>query len=360
MEENKSYGVQPDVENQPAEQTYGAPQEQPQEAQQTYGVPQGQPQETQQTYGQTNQQAYGQAYGQANQQAYGQTYGQANQQAYGQNMGYAMPPVGPDGQPLKNNYAMKMVFSILEILCCCMGNVVTLAMGIVGCIFSSKANKSYQQGDGQNFKSQSKTANICLWIGLGFVVLQLIVTVISFAIDAGKSTSTNSAAGGADAEVYVQVDGCEIGIPSTYAELEDMGFSVDSYNAGTTIDGGDFDFLQMTNEDGEYVMWCWFYNDSSTEKAVEECRLIGVDVDSNCENYQTYRTGEGLSFDSTAEDFIEAYGEPGEHDYEDGRDYYEWYFDNGSDVVWRVMEVTFIDGVLYDIDVDYKQARVLS
>ncbi len=262
--------------------------------------------------------------------------------------------MGPDGQPLKNNYVMKMIFSILEILCCCLGNVVTLAMGIVGCVFTNKANKSYQQGDGQSFKSQSKTANICLWIGLGFVVLELVVAIISSALDAGKTAGSHSTAGNVSAEVSVRVDGHEIGIPSTYSELEDMGFSLDSYDAGSIIEGGDFDFFQMQNEDGDYVMWCWFYNDGSASKAVENCRVIGVDVDSNCANYETYRTSEGLNFDSTPEDFIEAYGQADEYSHDSSQDYYEWYFDNGSDTVWRVMEVTFIDGELYDIDVDYK------
>ena len=68
----------------------------------------------QQTEGQPEQQSYGQP----EQQTYGQSYGQANQQTYGQNMGYGMPPVGPNGQPLKNNYVMKLTFSILEIISC--------------------------------------------------------------------------------------------------------------------------------------------------------------------------------------------------------------------------------------------------
>ncbi len=318
------------TEGQPEQQSYGQPN------QQTYG----------QSYGQANQQTYGQSYGQANQQTYGQSYGQPNQQTYGQNMGYGMPPVGPNGQPLKNNYVMKLTFSILEIISCCIGNIVTLIMGILGCVFTSKANTSYKEGRTEEFKSQSKTATICLWVGLGFLVLELIFVIIASVLYAGPSGD----------DLYVKVDGETINVPSDYSTLNEQGFSLDEYDAGTTLDGnGDFGLYQMMNEDGEYVMWCWFYNDSSSTKPLEECDIIGIDVDYYCENYEDYRTSEGLGFFDTADDFIDAYGTPDEIDRDGDEAFYAWYFDNGSDPVWRVMEVTFVDGMLYDIDVDYKK-----
>ncbi len=330
---------------QPNEQSGQQPYGQPVYGQESYGQPNEQ--SGQQPYGQP---AYGQeSYGQPNQQPYGQTaytnYGQANQ-PYGQNMGYGMPPMGPNGTPLKNNYAMKLTFSILEIISCCIGNVVTLAMGIVACIFTSKANTSYKQGKTEDFKSQSKTATICLWVGLGFLVLELIFIIVASALDAGTVSD----------DCYVKVDGERIEIPSDYAELEAQGFSLDAYDAGTTLEGnGDFGLYQMVNEDGEYVMWCWFYNDSSSAKPLEACDIIGIDVDYYCENYALYETSEGLGFFDDAEDFIDTYGTPDEIDRDGSEELYAWYLDDGSDPIWRVMEVTFIDGMLYDIDIDYKE-----
>lgn len=299
-----------------------------------------------------NQQPYEQPYGQPNQQTYGQSYGQG----YGQSTGYGMPPVGPDGQPLKNNYALKLTFSILEILCCCVGNIVTLIMGILGCVFTSKANASYKQGKAENFKSQSKTATICLWVGLGFVVLELIFVIIASVLYAGTGTGISTVISTVSGDIYVEVDGETINVPTDYTTLDEQGFSLDEYDAGTTLDGnGDFGLYQMVNEDGEYVMRCWFYNDSSSARPLEECDIVGIDVDYYCENYENYKTSEGLGFFDTAEDFIDTYGTPDERERDGNEEFYAWYFDDGSDPVWRVMEVTFVDGMLYDIDVDYKK-----
>lgn len=333
MENENSYYKQPEQQtyDQPEQQAYGQPN------QQTYGQP------NQQTYGQPNQQAYGQP----NQQVYG-----AN---YGQNTGYGMPPVGPNGQPLKNNYAMKLTFSILEILCCCICNAVTVLMGILGCIFTSKANNSYKQGKIEEFKSESKTATICLWVGFGFFVLEIIGATI-FAFLTPSTSGGAPYVGGIGEAIHVEVDGETISVPSDYETLNAQGFSLDEYDAGTSLDGnGDFGLYQMVNKDGEYVMWCWFYNDSSKEKPLEECAIIGIDVDYNCENYEVYKTSEGLGFFDTPDDFIATYGTPDETEYDGDEVFYAWYFDNGSDPVWRVMEVTFREDLLYDIDVDYKE-----
>lgn len=62
----------------------------------------------------------------------GNEFGTENQQNY--------------GQALKNNYGMKLTFSILEILCCCGCNIVTMIMGILGCVFTSQANSAYKEG----------------------------------------------------------------------------------------------------------------------------------------------------------------------------------------------------------------------
>lgn len=132
------------------------------------------------SYGQPNQ-SYGAgsgSYGQPNQaygtgaQGYGQQYGGAG---YGQ-MNYGMggtPPTGKNGKPLANHFGMKMTFSILEILCCCGCNIVTMIMGILGCVFSTQANTAYKQGSWDEYKSKARMATIFLWIGLGIGVVYL-------------------------------------------------------------------------------------------------------------------------------------------------------------------------------------------
>ncbi len=129
-----------------------------------------------QSYGQPNQgysqSGTGQSYGQPNQQ-YGGAYGQG----YGQPYGMTPPPMGKNGQPLKNSFGMKMTFSILEILCCCGCNIITMIMGILGCVFTTQANNAYKEGRWDEYQSKKKSASIFLWIGLGIAVVYLFVTI---------------------------------------------------------------------------------------------------------------------------------------------------------------------------------------
>ncbi len=140
-------GENPQTESGEAEQTEENGVAEQQEQQSYYSQPTQQSyysQPTQQSaYGQSEQQSYGQsaygqsAYSQPGQQSYGQsTYSQPGQQSYGQSA-YSQPsygaspvPLDKKGMPLKNNFGMKLTFSILEFLCCCGCNIITMIMRI--------------------------------------------------------------------------------------------------------------------------------------------------------------------------------------------------------------------------------------
>lgn len=320
-----------------------------------------------QTYGQADGQYGNQAYGQYGNQAYGepngqygnQAYGQPNQQfGYNQNMGYGMgmPSLGDNGQPLENRFAMKLTFSILEILCCCAGNLVTMIMGIIGCVFTAKANTSFKEGRWEEFKSEAKTSAICLWIGLGFFVVGMIGTILLWAAGLGEAFKEGFREGYYGTEdVYVFVDGTCIDIPMDYDDLEELGFHLQRDDVDEMLEAdGDYGLYQLVNDDGDEVMWCWFCNDTSRDAYLEDCEVIGVDVDYYCENYEIYRTSEGLGFSSTKEEFIDTYGRPDDTYYDGESEQLCWYLGDGEDPVWQVMEVTFVDGELYDIDIDYR------
>ena len=70
-----------------------------------------------------------------------------------------------------------MTFSILEILCCCGCNIITMIMGILGCVFTTQANNAYKEGRWDEYQSKKKSASIFLWIGLGIAVVYLFVTI---------------------------------------------------------------------------------------------------------------------------------------------------------------------------------------
>ena len=52
-------------------------------------------------------------------------------------------------------------------------------MGILGCVFTSKANTAYKEGRWEDFKSAAKTATIVLWVGLGGIILSVIMSVVT-------------------------------------------------------------------------------------------------------------------------------------------------------------------------------------
>ena len=104
-------------------------------------------------------------------------------------------------------------------------------------------------------------------------------------------------------------------------------------------------------------MWCWFVNNANSEHYASECDIIGVDVDIFCDGYERYQTAEGLGFFDTKDDFIDVYGRPDDTYFneDDDSELLCWYLGDGSDPVWQVMEVTFMDGLPYDIDIDYRK-----
>ena len=53
-----------------------------------------------------------------------------------------------------------------------------MIMGIIGCVFTSKANSAYKSGDVQEYKRNSKSATICLWIGFAIALVWLVFSII--------------------------------------------------------------------------------------------------------------------------------------------------------------------------------------
>ena len=98
------------------------------------------------------------------------------QNNYGMN-NYNMnqPPLDKKGRPMQNRFAMKLVFSILEMLSC---NLISLVCGILGCVNTAKANKAYKEGRWDDFRSAAKSSAIALWVGLGGVILSIILSIV--------------------------------------------------------------------------------------------------------------------------------------------------------------------------------------
>ena len=360
MQDENNYYTQPNG-NQSGGEPYGSP---------NYGQGYGQPnQQNGSQYGQSGQQ-YGDPYSQSGQQ-YGSPYNQSGQQyespygqqqygyssygqQYQQGMGYGMgmAPFDPNGKPIPNRFGMKLTFSIFEMLSC---NIFTMVCGIIGCIFTVKANTAYRERQWEDFKNHAKASAIALWIGFGLFILTLAAYLaISFA---GMGESEDESVYVGNGEAYVYVDGTYIDIPTSYDEMMRLGFYLSREDGSEMLEAGDVSLCKMYNSDGEPVMWCWFYNTGISTRDVADCPIIGVNVDNKyCENYNSFRTDKGLGFHSSVRDFMEAYGVPDDvRDVDYGRTKYVWYLGDKDDPIWRVMEVTFEDGDLYEIDVDFKR-----
>ena len=117
-----------------------------------------------------------------NANAYSQPQGNYDPNAYASYNTTPAAVVDEMGNPLKNNFVMKLVFSILEILTVFGCNVISCALGVVGLVFNLKANKAYKAGDGEGFKKAKKTSSLMLWIGLGAGILGIIIMILVFVI----------------------------------------------------------------------------------------------------------------------------------------------------------------------------------
>lgn len=440
MDENKEFGFSTENqqgENQPEQQVYGQPEQQAygQPEQQAYGQPE---QQTygQQTYGQPEQQAYGQqTYGQQTygQQAYGQqTYGQSEQQAYGQqtygqqaygqnygqaNYGMGAVPMGKNGQPLKNNYGMKLTFSILEILCCCGCNIITMILGILGCVFTSQANSAYKEGRWDDFKSKSKTATIILWVGFGFAVFSLIVNILTWTVGgAGEefmdefmaafeqgyeqgydaamgydddaddddddynynydydseteetetesetttvSEPVNVTPGDGFTDPTITVNGATVTFPMTYQELVTAGFYIDSEDEEYVVNKNEYYYPTLYDINGTDLGYVYIGNETEGPLAMKDCTVFGFDITSYGMEYEnvTFSLPNGLNQNATKDDFVAAYGEPDYEYVSDSYDHqsYQWY--SHSDMYYDTEEnsisVEFWDGALDEIDIKY-------
>ena len=395
------------------QQTYGEPEQQSYYSnpgqQSYYGQPDqayGQPD---QTYGQTDQTYGQQSYGQTDQTYGQQSYGQTSydQQFYGQsNYNAAEVPLDKNGQPLKNNYGMKMAFSIIEVLWCCCGcNFVTMIMGIVGCVFSSQANAAYKEGRWEEFRSKSKTTNIFLWIGFGFAVVGMIANILMWTVggfgeafmtgfeegynstyeDIYDSTYDDYYDSYDDTDSYdedpvdvpdadvpaapqevtpgegftdptITVNGGTITFPMSYGDFAAAGFSVDSEDAEYVINKNEYYNPTFYDAAGMEVGEVYIGNETDGALPMNECVVFGVNIDSYVmEDGTTFSLPNGLTQDSTVEDFMKAFGTP-DYDY-DGDDYesYQWYNHNDEyyDAEENSISVDFWEGGVDELDMRY-------
>ena len=318
-------------------------------------------------------------------------------------------PVDEKGRPLKNRFGMKLTFSILEIISC---NLISLIMGILGCVFSSKANTAYQEGRWEDFKSAAKSATIVLWIGLGGILLSVVISVLvlvaffqaiepyqdeileyiekeeslgyeefyeellqdsEFAdileeIEENMSDGSDADENYADqfditttvsgSEWYVfSINGEIYSVPNYPETFAESGLTWEDCYYTDTIGKDDYELYYWDDPvSNTHIGLVWIANASDEPCSPEE----GIAFKVNIENESVYGGnkpdfvfGDGLTFDSSLEEIVAYFGKPDdEYHYSDdttSSDTYYWYMDDD----YCGIEVDFYDGQFYEIYLEY-------
>lgn len=96
-----------------------------------------------------------------------------NNYNYDQYANYGNPMVDELGRPMKNRFALKLIVGIILIVCCCV-NFNGLIFGIVGLVYTSKANTAYNAGNPYEFRACAGVSAAMLWIGGILLALSII------------------------------------------------------------------------------------------------------------------------------------------------------------------------------------------
>lgn len=312
----------------------------------------------------------------------------------------------------KNRFGLKLIFSILEILSCCLLNPITLILGIVSLILTCNANASYKSGKMDEFRNAAKKATVLLLIGLAFDVLIAIIWAVTigninkeiknrgydnireyYEEMAGKesksekkeaegSASNAPASADPDSTEWLEedddidytladpdqlgeywkftLDGNSFELPLDFSKLMDAGYTFDDEDPTTVmLEGKDCIYDSILDKKGEVLLGeIEVYNPSDEEKPESECVVVSFTLyddtayDGNYE--QTLGLVGGLGFGSTMDEVRSALGDPSytddsnEDDEEIPCD--EWILD---DDFFNVLYIGYLDGKVAYFCADY-------
>lgn len=339
-----------------------------------------------------------------------------NQPNYGaggfnSNYGMGQVPLDKNGQPVKNRYGMKITFAVLEILTILGCNVLTFILGIIAAVFTSKANASYQQGRWDDFKSEAKTSTVLLWIGFSGFMIEVVIIFISLLMGVSlyneiqdsydyrlpKTYEGSSNAGNTDdtdyfgtadsetestenmdqsteapaitpsnvtpGEGFVEpsftLNGAAITLPLDYADVKELGFYIDTEDEEYYMNKNEYFYPDVFDANGNEIGCVYIGNVTDGAIPMKEGLVFGFEF-SNEDDMDAVADvvfSNGVTFSSTKEDLITAFGEP-DNSYEsesyDSQEY-TWY--NHSDQYYdsseNSIEFSYWEGVMDEITIRY-------
>ncbi len=312
-------------------------------------------------------------------------------------------PLLENGIPVKHNFPLQLTFGILEIASGFFCNIFATIFGVLGTVFATKANKSYEDGELHAFRTQKQTATVFLSIGGVFVGLYLLLIVIGviaaiyeddydrYRDPAPLPTQSSSSVDSteeyesgddyityrSDDYIYTQRTFVEHPSLEDYAKVEFDGkpfilpcLGEDLINLGYYVDDDFYEDLVAPLDDAYYML----FNDADLDQPIANIRVIN-DGDKEASpmdlpvvqifisDYSNWSGDDpvpmllvqGVTWGMTEEEMVELFGEADEESFllEDGEVYYAAYeyYCGSTREYYRNIEFIYEDGTLSEVTI---------
>ena len=258
------------------------------------------------------------------------------------------------GKKIRNPYALRLVLSILELVFCYLSLFLSIPAGILGIVFSKKANKAYKAGKVREFNNYARTAIIILAAGA------LSMWIVPIVLITGNSEGyiTNENADHPDFEDFNEftVDGTTLSIPCTYQDLEELGYFMDYSDTHRYTEPGYYKYEYLHTESAIDVLYLCLHNDSTEDAFLTEMSITSIAfwncMGENDQWFADYEFVNGLRFGMTEEEVLETLGEPNTRETWEDDEYTEvyltWDYSGGE---YCYISVGFVDGLLEYIEI---------
>ena len=309
---------------------------------------------------------------------------------------YSNVNLDSEGRPMKNRFAVQLVFAIVEILLCCV-NPVAMVLAIIALVFAIQANSAYAYNREIDFKVKSKVASILLIIGGIWTTISLIITILlsaSFMAFTGpimrdfgqiypdsdiedlledfmenydmegdiyKSEGYGKTLGKGDEplrEGYntFTLNGSAYSIPMTFEQFSQMGYALEEGYENYILEPNTYESMRIHSEDGYVTGMIRVSNNTGVLLPLEECivdyiQLENVSDEKDKNTLFDLTFANGLTVNSSYEE-IEAYmGKPTYMYIEEGAGYanYTW---NYYGEEYQTLDIHFKNGVIYKIGIE--------
>lgn len=175
-------------------------------------------------------------------------------------------------------------------------------------------------------------------------------------------TPSNVTEGNGYTDFNIVFNGTAMTLPLTYGEFSAAtGLSMDVTELNEMVSADDYDNYEITSvydANGEEVCSIWLYNLTDSDLAMQDCYVAGVlAYNDGYSKTPDLVIQNGITFASTQDEIKLALGAP-THTYssttDDGTSYESWSWDsaNPNADYFDEVEIEFIDGAVYKIEVD--------